>query len=78
MCCAIFALTMTLLAGWRSMVSPLGGRAAQLRRVAVAAIAIGAAAGSAMAADRFAIAGGEQSPWIMRLSSMPICGHFIR
>jgi hypothetical protein len=74
MCCAIFALTMTLLAGWRSMVSPLEGRAAQLRRVAVAAIAIGAAAGSAMAADRFAIAGG----WVMRLSSMPICGHFIR
>ena len=78
MCCAIFALTMTLLAGWRSMTSPLGARAAQLRRVTVAAIAIGVAAGSAMAVDRFAVAGGEQPSWVMRLSSMPICGHFIR
>jgi hypothetical protein len=78
MCCAIFALTMTLLTGWRSLASPLGGRAARLRRVAVATIAIGVAAGSAMAADRFAMAGGEQSSWVMRLSSMPICGHVVR
>jgi hypothetical protein len=78
MCCAIFALTMTLLAGWRGMVNPLGGRAARVRRIAIAVIAIGAAAGSAMAADQFAAPGGEQSSWVMRLSIMPICGHFIR
>jgi hypothetical protein len=46
--------------------------------MAIVVIAIGAAAGSAMAADQFAAAGGGQPSWFTRLSSMPICGHFIR
>ncbi|MFB9127276.1 hypothetical protein E2553_32675 [Paraburkholderia dipogonis] len=79
MCCAIVALTMTLLASWRSMSGSLAGRIGRLRRIAIAVVAIGAAAGSAMAADQFAVAGdGQQSSLIARLGSMPICGHFIR
>jgi len=79
MCCAIVALTMTLLASWRSVSSSLAGRVGRLRRIAIAVTAIGAAAGSAMAADQFAVAGGgQQSSLIARLGSMPICGHFIR
>lgn len=45
---------------------------------AIVVIAIGAAAGSAMAADRVAGAGSGQPSLFTRLSSMPICGHFIR
>ncbi|CAB3787721.1 hypothetical protein LMG28614_02557 [Paraburkholderia ultramafica] len=78
MCCAIIALAMTLLAGWRSVSNPLGGRVGRLRRMTIVVIAIGAAAGSAMAADQFAAAGGGQPSWFTRLSSMPICGHLIR
>ncbi|HEX7913610.1 MAG TPA: hypothetical protein VF534_36780 [Paraburkholderia sp.] len=78
MCCAIVALTMTLLASWRSVSGSLAGRAGRLRRIAIAVIAIGAAAGSAMAADQFAAAGGGQPSFVTRLSSLPICGHFIR
>ncbi|MFM0222569.1 hypothetical protein [Paraburkholderia dipogonis] len=79
MCCAIVALTMTLLASWRSVSGSLAGRVGRLRRIAIAVIAIGAAAGSATAADQFAAAGGgQQSSLIARLASMPICGHFIR
>ncbi|REG49988.1 hypothetical protein B0G80_6403 [Paraburkholderia sp. BL6669N2] len=78
MCCAIVALTMTLLASWRSESGSLVGRIGRLRRIAIAVIAIGAAAGSAMAADEFAVAGGgQQSSVIARLASVPICGHFI-
>ncbi|MFM0173018.1 hypothetical protein [Paraburkholderia sediminicola] len=79
MCCAIVALTMTLLASWRSVSGSLAGRVGWLRRVAIVIIAIGAVAGSATAADQFAVAGGGQpSSLIARLGSMPICGHFIR
>ncbi|PRX30795.1 hypothetical protein B0G75_106236 [Paraburkholderia sp. BL18I3N2] len=80
MCCAIVALTMTLLASWRGVSSSLAGRVGRLRRIAIAVIAIAAAAGSAMAADQFAVAGGgqQQSSLIARLGSTPICGHFIR
>jgi hypothetical protein len=49
-----------------------------VRRTAIAVIAIGAAAGSAMATDRFAAAG-QASSWLTRPDGMPICGeHFIR
>ena len=79
MCCAIVALSMTLLASWRGVSGSLVGRAGRLRGIAIAVIAIGAAAGSATAADQFAAAGGgQQSSLIARLASMPICGHFIR
>lgn len=74
MCCAIVALTMTLLAGWRSLSSTFVGRIGRLRRVALALIAIAAAAGSVMAADRFAQADSAQLSLLT-----PICGvHFIR
>jgi hypothetical protein len=70
---------MTLLASWRGVSGSLVGRAGRLRGIAIAVIAIGAAAGSATAADQFAAAdGGQQSSLIARLASMPICGHFIR
>jgi hypothetical protein len=79
MCCAIVALTMTLLGGWRAVFDTLGGRGARLRRIAIAVIAVGAAAGSAMAADRFATIDSAQPSSITRLGGMPICGaHFIR
>jgi hypothetical protein len=79
MCCAIVALTMTLLAGWRSVSGSLAGRAGWLRGIAIAVIAIGAAAGSAAAADRFAAAGGGQaSSLIALIASMPVCGRFVR
>jgi len=78
MCCAIVALTMTLLAGWRSLAGSLAGRAGRLRRIAIAVIAIGAAAGSAMPADQFAAAGGGPPSFVARFGSLPICGHFIR
>lgn len=77
MCCTIVALTMTLLASWRSPSNTLGGRVGRLRWLAIVVIAIGAAAGSAMAADQFAMAGDGQSSWFARHSSTPICGHFI-
>ncbi|RKT21953.1 hypothetical protein B0G69_5368 [Paraburkholderia sp. RAU2J] len=78
MCCAILALTMTLLTGWRSVSRTLDGRGARVRRTAIVVVAIGAAAGSAMATDRFAAAGQAPS-WPTRLAGMPICGvHFIR
>jgi hypothetical protein len=70
---------MTLLASWRSVSGSLAGRVGWLRRIAIAVVAIGTAAGSAMAADQFAVAGdGQQSLLIARLGSMPICGHVIR
>ncbi|TCK90967.1 hypothetical protein B0G74_4785 [Paraburkholderia sp. BL9I2N2] len=79
MCCAIVALSMTLLASWRGVSGSLVGRTGRLRGIAITVIAIGAAAGSATAADQFAAAdGGQQSSLIARLASMPICGHFIR
>jgi hypothetical protein len=80
MCCAIVALTMILLAGWRSVSDTLVGRSGRLRRIAIALMAIGAAAGSAMAADRFAASGEGSSPVLTRSGSMPVCGHvrFIR
>ncbi|MFL9929481.1 hypothetical protein P0D88_09495 [Paraburkholderia sp. RL18-103-BIB-C] len=78
MCCAIVALTMTLLAGWRSVSDTLGGRAGRLRRIAIVVIAIGAAAGSAMAADQFAAAGEGAPSLVTRLVGVPVCGHFIR
>ncbi|MFL9868781.1 hypothetical protein PQR67_31810 [Paraburkholderia fungorum] len=77
MCCAIVALAMTLLASWRSVSGTLTGRAGRLRRIAFVLIAIGAAAGSALAADQFVDARGGQSSLYARLSAMPICGHFI-
>ncbi len=78
MCCAIVALAMTLLASWRSVTGTLVGKAGRLRRIAIVLIAIGAAAGSALAADQFADVRGGQSSFLARLSAMPICGHFIR
>ncbi|MFM0100557.1 hypothetical protein PQQ87_33525 [Paraburkholderia nemoris] len=78
MCCAIVALAMTLLASWRGVSGTLIGRAGRLRRIAIVLIAIGAAAGSALAADQFADVRGGQSSFYARLSAMPICGHFIR
>lgn len=78
MCCAIVALMMTLLASWRSVSGTLVGRSGRLRRIAIVLIAIGAAAGSAMAADQFAATGERSSSLLARLGSMPICGHFIR
>ncbi|CAE6784956.1 MULTISPECIES: hypothetical protein [Paraburkholderia] len=78
MCCAIVALAMTLLASWRSVSGTLIGRAGRLRRIAIVLIAVGAAAGSALAADQFADVRGRQSSFYARLSAMPICGHFIR
>ncbi|ASW01045.1 hypothetical protein [Paraburkholderia aromaticivorans] len=69
---------MTLLASWRSVSGSLAGRTGRLRGIAIAVIAIGAAAGSAMAADRFAAASGGESSVIARPGSMPICGRFIR
>lgn len=78
MCCAIVALAMTLLASWRSVSGTLIGRAGRLRRIAIVLIAIGAAAGSALAADQFADVRGRQSSFYARLSAMPICGRFIR
>jgi S-adenosylmethionine:diacylglycerol 3-amino-3-carboxypropyl transferase len=78
MCCAILALTMTLLTGWRSVSRTLDGRSARVRRTAIVVIAIGAAAGSATATDRFAVEGRAPSR-LTRLDGMPICGgHFIR
>ena len=78
MCCAIVALAMTLLASWRSVSGTLVGGAGRPRRIAIVLIAIGAAAGSALAADQFADVRGGQSSFYARLSAMPICGHFIR
>ncbi|HYS63999.1 MAG TPA: hypothetical protein VEN30_09345 [Paraburkholderia sp.] len=78
MCCAIVALAMTLLASWRSVSSTLVGRAGWLRRMAIVAAAIGAAGGSALAADQFAAGGGAQSSFYTRFSAVPICGHLIR
>ena len=78
MCCAIVALAITLLASWRSVSGTLIGRAGRLRRIAIVLIAIGAAAGSALAADQFADVRVGQSSLYARLSAMPICGHFIR
>jgi hypothetical protein len=78
MCCAIVALTMTLLAGWRSVSGTLGGCVGRLRRVAIMVITIGAAAGSAMAADQFAAAGEGAPSLVTRLAGVPVCGHFIR
>ncbi|MFL9946631.1 hypothetical protein PQR68_11690 [Paraburkholderia agricolaris] len=78
MCCAIVALAMTLLASWRSVSDTLTGRPGWLRRIAIVSIAIGAAAGSALAADQFAEVRGGQSSFYSRLSAMPICAHFIR
>ena len=69
---------MTLLASWRSVSGTLIGRAGRLRRIAIVLIAIGAAAGSALAADQFADVRGRQSSFYARVSAMPICGHFIR
>lgn len=78
MCCAIVALTMTLLSSWQSVSGSLAGRGGRLRRIAIVVIAIGAAAGSATAADQFATAGRGESSFMARLGSMPICGRFIR
>lgn len=79
MCCAIVALTMTLLAGWRSVSNTVGGRAPWWRKMTIAVIAIAAAAGSAMAADRFA-ADARIGPVqvLTQTGSLPICGHFFR
>jgi hypothetical protein len=78
MCCAIVALAIALLASWRSVSSTLTGRAGWLRRIAIVLIAIGAATGSALAADQFANVRTGESSFYTRLSAMPICGHFIR
>ncbi|MFM0185180.1 hypothetical protein PQR25_05280 [Paraburkholderia nemoris] len=78
MCCAIVALAMTLLASWRGVSGTLIGHAGRPRRIAIVLIAIGAAAGSALAADQFADVRGGESSFYARLSAMPICGHFIR
>ncbi|MDR6409270.1 hypothetical protein [Paraburkholderia terricola] len=77
MCCAIVALGMTLLASWRSVSGTLVGRAGRLRGMAIVVAALGAAGGSALAADRFA-AGASQSSLYMRFSAVAICGHFIK
>lgn len=74
MCCAIVALTMTLLASWRS-VSTVAGRQADRRagwwrRVAIAVFAIGMAAGSAIAADQFAMSADP--------GSAALCGRLFR
>ncbi|MFL9962865.1 hypothetical protein PQR02_17555 [Paraburkholderia sediminicola] len=78
MCCAIVAVTMTLLAGWRSVSGTLGGPAGRMRRIAIVVLAIGAAAGSAMAADQFAAVGEGAPSLVTRLAGVPVCGHFIR
>jgi hypothetical protein len=79
MCCAIVALTMTLLASWRSVSNTVAGRAARWRRMAIAVIAIAAAAGSAMAADRFAADARAGSAAVLtQTGSLPVCGHFFR
>lgn len=81
MCCAMVALAMALLASWRSVSASPSGGAGWLRRIAIVAMTIGAAAGSAIAADRFAAAGGVQSASLAspaRFISMPVCSHLIR
>lgn len=79
MCCAIVALTMTLLASWRSVSNAVDGRAKWWRRTAIAVIAIAAAASSAMAADRFALdARSGSAAVLMQAGSLPLCGHFFR
>lgn len=79
MCCAVVALTMTLLASWRSVSNTVGGRAAWWRRMAIAVIAIAAAAGSAVASDRFAADARVGSVPVLTLSgSLPVCGHLFR
>jgi hypothetical protein len=56
-----------------------GGRVGWLRRMAIVVIAIGAAAGSAMAADQFAAGARIGAPLsIAQLGSLPLCGHFFR
>jgi hypothetical protein len=78
MCCAIVALTMTLLASWRSVSSTVGARVGWLRRMAIVVIAMATAAGSAIA-DQFA-AGGRAGSLanITQSGSLPLCGHFFR
>lgn len=76
MCCAIVALIMWLIASWRSMSATGGGRAGRWRRLAIVLIAMAAAAGSAMAADRFAVAG--RAAFLTEPGSAPLCGHFFR
>jgi hypothetical protein len=79
MCCAIVALTMTLLASWRSVSNTVGGRARWWRRMAIAVIAIAAAAGSAMAADQFAADARVGSASVLaQTGSLPVCGHVFR
>jgi hypothetical protein len=79
MCCAIVALAMTVLASWRSVSNDFGGRAGWWRRTAIAVIAIAAAAGSAMAADRFAAdARFGRAPVLTQSGSLPVCGHLFR
>ncbi|CAD6518407.1 hypothetical protein LMG28140_01089 [Paraburkholderia metrosideri] len=79
MCCAIVALTMTLLASWRSVSSTVGARVGWLRRMAIVVIAMATAAGSAIAADQFAAGGrGGSLANITQSGSLPLCGHFFR
>lgn len=79
MCCAIVALTMTLLASWRSVSNTAGGRVKWWRRMAIAVIAIAAAASSAVAADRFALDARIGSAAVFtQAGSLPFCGHVFR
>jgi hypothetical protein len=79
MCCAIVALTMTLLAGRRGFPNLFGTRVGRLRRVAIVVIATAAAAGSAIAADQFA-AGARAGalPLVAQPGGLPLCLHSFR
>ncbi|MFP3614807.1 hypothetical protein SB778_32505, partial [Paraburkholderia sp. SIMBA_050] len=63
---------MTLLASWRSVSGTLVGRAGRLRGMAIVVAALGAAGGSALAADRFAAGAAQssQSSLYMRFSRL--------
>jgi hypothetical protein len=74
MCCAIVALSMALFAGWRGVSGADGARAAWLRRIAIAVMAIAMGAGSAVAADQFAAG----SAGVIAEAGLPLCGHFFR
>jgi hypothetical protein len=78
MCCAIVALAMTLLVGWRTGFRTFLVRGARLRRIAIAFIAVGAAAGSVFAASQFGDVLGGQPDLKTTLDTMPVCGRLAR
>ncbi|RDK02888.1 hypothetical protein DLM46_11700 [Paraburkholderia lacunae] len=65
---------MTLLVAWRTRFRTWLVRGARLRRIAIAFIAVGAAAGSVLAASQFGNAPGGQADPRTTLDTMPVCG----